>query len=172
MAVLHRANVSDTARRYHGAAESTKDGGKPDRVTGMLGAGLTAAQLGKALSEMPALEPYWGKPAVRNLRGTTETSAVLESRSAPSSYPTVRSLQPASTAFRARDHLGVAQHSASDDDYEARIPQPGLDRIQRRHPFGIAISVNRHQYYGSLLYLRAALGIGDSYQTPKDRYRR
>ena len=79
MVVLHRANVSDTERRYHGAAESTKDGGKPDRVTGMLGAGLTAAQSGKALSEMPALEPYWGKPAVRNFRGDDGNVGIIRS---------------------------------------------------------------------------------------------
>jgi integrase len=32
----------DTERGIHAAAESTKDGGKPDHVTGMLGASLTA----------------------------------------------------------------------------------------------------------------------------------
>src|SRR6516225_8033187 len=38
-------------------------------ATGMLGASLTDAQAGKALSDTPALEPYRGKPAVQNLRG-------------------------------------------------------------------------------------------------------
>ena len=42
---------------------------------------------GKALSEKPALKPYWGKPAVRNFRGTLETSASFEARSAPAFYP-------------------------------------------------------------------------------------
>ena len=42
---------------------------------------------GKAPSDIPALKPYWGKPAVRNFRGTMETSASFEARSAPSSYP-------------------------------------------------------------------------------------
>jgi hypothetical protein len=37
-------------------------------ATGMLGASLTEAQAGKALSDTPALEPYRGKPAVRKLR--------------------------------------------------------------------------------------------------------
>ena len=32
----------DTERGFHAAAESTKDGGKPDYPTGMLGASLTA----------------------------------------------------------------------------------------------------------------------------------
>jgi hypothetical protein len=31
--------------------------------------GLTAMDVGKALSDRPALKPDWGKPAVRNLRG-------------------------------------------------------------------------------------------------------
>ena len=40
-----------------GAAGSTKDGGKPSDVQ--------AASNGQALSDIPALKPYWGKPAVR-----------------------------------------------------------------------------------------------------------
>src|SRR5215470_2276266 len=51
----------DTVRRVHAAAENTKDGGKLDLATGMLGASLTAARSGKALSDRPALEPYRGK---------------------------------------------------------------------------------------------------------------
>jgi hypothetical protein len=43
-------------------------GANRDLVTGMPGAGLTGRDFGKVLSETPALEPYWGKPAVRNLR--------------------------------------------------------------------------------------------------------
>jgi hypothetical protein len=39
------------------AAGSTKDKGKPIDVR--------AASYGKALSDTPALKPYWGKPAVR-----------------------------------------------------------------------------------------------------------
>jgi hypothetical protein len=54
MAVLHRTGDSDTVRRVQAAAENTKDGGKPDLATGMLGASLTAARSGKALSDMPA----------------------------------------------------------------------------------------------------------------------
>ena len=40
-----------------GAAGNTKDGGKPSDVQ--------AASNGQALSDIPALKPYWGKPAVR-----------------------------------------------------------------------------------------------------------
>ena len=39
------------------AAESTKDGGKPNDARD--------ASNGQALSDKPALKPYWGKPAVR-----------------------------------------------------------------------------------------------------------
>src|SRR6516165_11685951 len=35
----------------------------------MPGAGLSDGCTGKALSEMPAFQPYWGKPDVRNDRG-------------------------------------------------------------------------------------------------------
>ena len=56
--MLYRAGDSDTVRRVHAAAENTKDGGKPDLATGMLEPSLTAARSGKALSDMPALEPY------------------------------------------------------------------------------------------------------------------
>ena len=51
------------------ALRCTKGRSKPSRATGMPGAGLTGARRGKALSERPALKPYWGKPAVRNFRG-------------------------------------------------------------------------------------------------------
>ena len=79
MAVLHRAGDSDSVRRVHAAAESTKDGGKPDLVTGTLGASLTEARPGKALSDRPALEPYWGKPTVRNLRGDDGNVGIIRS---------------------------------------------------------------------------------------------
>src|SRR5215469_11341039 len=79
MAVLHRAGDSDSVRRFHAAAESTKDGGKLDLATGMLGASLTEARPGKALSDMPAFEPYWGKPAVRHLRGDDGNVGIIRS---------------------------------------------------------------------------------------------
>jgi hypothetical protein len=48
-------------------------------VTGMSGAGLTGRDFGKALSERPALEPYWGKPAVRNLREDNGNVGIIRS---------------------------------------------------------------------------------------------
>ena len=79
MAVLYRTGVSDSERRVHSAAGSTKDGGKLDLAMGMLGASLTAARSGKALSDRPALEPYRGKPAVRNLRGDDGNVGIMRS---------------------------------------------------------------------------------------------
>jgi hypothetical protein len=37
------------------------------------------ASNGKALSEMPALKPYWGKPAVRNFRGSDGNVGIIRS---------------------------------------------------------------------------------------------
>src|SRR6266849_8029071 len=65
-----------------------KDGGKPDIHRRMSGAGLSRRCTGQTLSDMPAFQPYWGKPAVRNDRGAVETSASFEARYAPLSYPT------------------------------------------------------------------------------------
>ena len=42
---------------------------------GMLGASLTAACSGKVPSDKPALQPYWGKPAVRLIGGIEERSS-------------------------------------------------------------------------------------------------
>jgi hypothetical protein len=46
-------------------AESTKDDGKP--------------VVGQALSDIPALKPYWGKPAVRNFRGGDGNIGIIRS---------------------------------------------------------------------------------------------
>jgi hypothetical protein len=46
---------------------------------GMPGTGLTEATRGKALSDMPAFQPYWGKPAVRNDRGSDGNVGIIRS---------------------------------------------------------------------------------------------
>ena len=46
-------------------AESTKDEGKP--------------MVGQASSDIPALKPYWGKPAVRNFRGGNGNVGIIRS---------------------------------------------------------------------------------------------
>jgi hypothetical protein len=47
---------------------------------------------GKAASEIPALKPYPGKPAVRNFRGDGGNAGIIEARLAPPSYSTINSL--------------------------------------------------------------------------------
>jgi hypothetical protein len=49
-------------------AESREGWGKLTEEEGMPGAGLTSESVRKASSEMLALKPYRGKPAVRNFR--------------------------------------------------------------------------------------------------------
>ena len=70
-AVHHRAGAFDSDRRERAATECTKDGGK-----------LTTRHVGavqEGPSDKPALEPYWGKPAVRNLRGDDGNVGIIRS---------------------------------------------------------------------------------------------
>jgi hypothetical protein len=89
----------DSERATHAATESTKDGRKPDHATSMPGAGLIEVWPGKAPSDMPALEPYWGKPAVRNLRGDRGNVGIIRSP--------VRASIPPDTNGRERLQQGV-----------------------------------------------------------------
>ncbi len=45
----------------------------------MPGAGLTNGTCAKALSDRPAFQPYWGKPAVRNDRGDGGNGGIIRS---------------------------------------------------------------------------------------------
>ena len=45
----------------------------------MPGAGLTETPFRKAPSEMLALKPYWGKPAVRDFRGDDGNVGIIRS---------------------------------------------------------------------------------------------
>ena len=45
----------------------------------MPGAGLSRRCTGKTLSDMPAFQPYWGKPAVRNDRGDGGNVGIIRS---------------------------------------------------------------------------------------------
>jgi propanediol dehydratase small subunit len=66
---MQSTRISGSERKLKCAAERTKDRCKPLLTKGMHRVcGLTAVDNGKALSEMPALKPYRGKPAVRNFR--------------------------------------------------------------------------------------------------------
>ena len=58
--------VPDTERGVHGEAVGTKDEGKPVRREGLM-------------SDIPALKPYRGKPAVRNFRGGDGNVGIIRS---------------------------------------------------------------------------------------------
>jgi hypothetical protein len=69
----HRTVTISLLRRARGMEANLR------RVMGMPGAGLTGLRSEKAPSDMPALEPYWGKPAVRNLRGDNGNVGIIRS---------------------------------------------------------------------------------------------
>jgi len=71
--------LPDTERDDRPAAGGANDGCQPSDLVGMPGAGLTARTVGKVPSERPALEPYRGKPAVRNLRGGDGDVGIIRS---------------------------------------------------------------------------------------------
>jgi len=66
-------------------AVGTKDEGKPE--------------VGQASSDIPALKPYWGKPAVRNFRGGDGNVGIIRSPVRAIALPDYEK--------------GVANHSAS-----------------------------------------------------------
>ena len=93
MAVLERI-----AAPTQSGEQNAESGGHEGRMqTGR--ARHVGAARGKVPADTPALKPYWGKPAVRNFRGTMETSASYEARSAPSSYPTAEGTTLAPPGF-------------------------------------------------------------------------
>src|SRR5262245_50678835 len=64
--------IASTTRR-------TKGGCKPDVGRCMPGANLSRRRPGKAPLGKPALQPYWGKPAVRNDRGDRGNVGIIRS---------------------------------------------------------------------------------------------
>jgi hypothetical protein len=72
------------------AAGSTKGGGKPSDVQ--------AASNGQALSDTPALKPYWGKPAVRNFREGNGNVGIIRSPLRAIALPDQSSAQAQSDA--------------------------------------------------------------------------
>src|SRR6516162_532057 len=64
-----QCGISDVATKGHEGRTQTK------YLPVYAGSSLKLAMFGKAPSEMSALQPYRGKPAVRNDRGIEETSA-------------------------------------------------------------------------------------------------
>ncbi len=74
---------SSSTRRRAGLSRyptsCTKGGRKPAVGWCMPGAGLSHSPAGKAPPEMPAFQPYWGKPAVRNERGDRGDVGIIRS---------------------------------------------------------------------------------------------
>src|SRR5438067_1579754 len=70
---------------------------------------------GKAPSEMSALQPYRGKPAVRNDRGDRGNVGIIEARSAPRSYPTAggRAMKRTSLPLQRRDFIALMAAASS-----------------------------------------------------------
>ena len=62
-----------------GTTKCTKGGCKPVVAMCMSGADLSGATAGKAPSERPALQPYRGKPAARNVRGDRGNVGIIRS---------------------------------------------------------------------------------------------
>jgi hypothetical protein len=79
MAASYRAGFLDSDRGFGAATEDANVGSKPEHGQGMPGVGLTCTDKGKAPTERPALEPYWGKLAVRNLRGDDGNVGIIRS---------------------------------------------------------------------------------------------
>src|SRR6516165_2587171 len=77
-----QCGISDVATKGHEGRTQTK------YLPVYAGSSLKLAMFGKAPSEMSALQPYRGKPAVRNDRGDRGNVGIIEARSAPRSYPT------------------------------------------------------------------------------------
>jgi hypothetical protein len=92
MAVHYRAHgpaqygTTDVGHEVHEGRRQTR------RTTADAGSRLKLEKrTGQVPPDKPAFQPYWGKPAVRLIGGIEETSASFEVRSAPRSYPTIRS---------------------------------------------------------------------------------
>src|SRR5262250_3951755 len=78
-----RRNEESSARHRTGLPNPTmscaKDRCKPGVNRRMPGTGLSDGCPGKALSDMSAFQPYWGKPAVRNDRGDGGNVGIIRS---------------------------------------------------------------------------------------------
>jgi hypothetical protein len=100
--VFYRASSSDSERsflRCHGEHEGRRQTGRYGKTV----------QTGKALSDTPALEPYRGKPAVRNLREGNGDVGIIRSpvraialpdRCSCAAYPRPRAMTNAAVSQR------------------------------------------------------------------------
>ena len=90
-AVCDRIQPPDLDQTELGITKHTKDEDKPSGETSMPGAGLIWTSFsGRFSSDMLALKPYWGKPAVRNFREDDGDVGIIRSpvRAEPSPHMT------------------------------------------------------------------------------------
>ncbi len=106
-------------RDNQGYEQRTKGGSKPTCGERMPGAGLNKRHGGKAPSEMPAFQPYWGKPAVRNDRGGRGNVGIIRS-------PVRASILPDSGSFRVEIIFAGSQAPAWEPSLEAPASFPIL----------------------------------------------
>ena len=97
---LTRASALTQSREYTVKAVGTKDEGKP--------------VVGQASSDIPALKPYWGKPAVRNFRGGDGNVGIIRSP--------VRAI--ALPDYKAQSRLEVASVPLNERSYEDSGVEP------------------------------------------------
>ena len=87
----------------------------PDVEAGMRGARLTAKTHGQARPDRLALKPYWGKPNVRNFRGSDGNGGIIRSPLSAIALPDQR-------GGRLRGMVGVRE------DHEPAPPAPAFPR--------------------------------------------
>src|SRR5438874_13560576 len=81
-----QCGISDVATKGHEGRTQTK------YLPVYAGSSLKLAMFGKAPSEMSALQPYRGKPAVRDDWWVRGNVCIIEARSEPRSYQTLGSV--------------------------------------------------------------------------------
>src|SRR5512136_425716 len=70
---------ADSVPRERNRCAHAKVGCKPRRRRRMSGSDLTRSQPREGPTDRPALEPHWGKPTVRNLRGGGGNVGIIRS---------------------------------------------------------------------------------------------
>ena len=94
MAVHDRVLRPDSVRTTVATTKCTKGGCKLDGRRRMPGAGLSQRPPRKAPLGLPALQPYWGKLAVRNDRGDRGNVGIIRSPIRASILPDPNGLGP------------------------------------------------------------------------------
>ena len=98
----------DTARDYRRATRCAKGGRKPNINKCMPGAGLSWLMCGKAPPDMPAFQPYRGKPAVRNDREGRGNDGIIRSPGSRLDSTRLRGAPSNGCPYRDRRDFGSA----------------------------------------------------------------